>query len=116
LQAAAALGDVLVVALNSDASVRRLKGVERPILKQQDRAALVAALACVRHVLIFAEDTPEPLLRLLKPAVLVKGGDYGVDGVIGRDIVESYGGKVCVTGKIEGLSTSTILASLKGRT
>ena len=114
LQAAAALGDVLVVALNSDASVRRLKGPERPIIKEQDRGALMAALECVDHVLIFEEDTPHELLRLIRPDVLVKGGDYRVEGVVGREIVEAYGGKVCVTGKIEGASTTQILQRMRG--
>jgi D-beta-D-heptose 7-phosphate kinase/D-beta-D-heptose 1-phosphate adenosyltransferase len=115
LQEAARLGDVLVVALNSDESVRRLKGADRPIIPQADRAALLAALACVDHVLVFDEDTPHRLLRLIRPDVLVKGGDYSAAAVIGREVVESYGGTVCVTGRVEGVSTTHLLASLRGQ-
>jgi D-beta-D-heptose 7-phosphate kinase/D-beta-D-heptose 1-phosphate adenosyltransferase len=105
-------GDVLVVAVNSDVSVRRLKGASRPIISQHNRAALLAALACVDHVLVFDEETPHELLRQIRPDVLVKGGTYRVDEVVGREIVESYGGRVSVMGKVEGLSTTGILKSV----
>jgi D-beta-D-heptose 7-phosphate kinase/D-beta-D-heptose 1-phosphate adenosyltransferase len=114
LEAAARLGDVLVVGLNSDASVRRLKGWERPVIPEASRAALLAALACVDHVVVFEDDTPHELLRRLRPDILVKGGTYTVEEVVGREVVHAYGGKVCVTGKVDGISTSEIIARLRG--
>jgi D-beta-D-heptose 7-phosphate kinase/D-beta-D-heptose 1-phosphate adenosyltransferase len=114
LREAADLGDVLIVAVNSDASVRRLKGNDRPVIREADRAAMLAALACVRHVLIFEEDTPHELLRRLRPNVLVKGGTYTVEEIVGKEIVEAYGGRVCVLGKVDGVSTTEILAAVRG--
>ncbi|HTU23473.1 MAG TPA: D-glycero-beta-D-manno-heptose 1-phosphate adenylyltransferase [Gemmataceae bacterium] len=111
LEEAARLGDVLIVAVNSDACVRRLKGPARPVVNQQQRATLVAALACVDHVLLFEDDTPHALLRQLRPDVLVKGGTYDETEVVGREVVEEYGGQVCVTGKTDGISTTQILAA-----
>jgi D-beta-D-heptose 7-phosphate kinase/D-beta-D-heptose 1-phosphate adenosyltransferase len=111
---ASRLGDILVVAVNGDGSVRRLKGPGRPVVPARDRAALVAALACVDHVLIFDEDTPHALLRRLRPDVLAKGGTYTVDEVVGREVVHAYGGRVCVTGACEGLSTTGLLTALRG--
>jgi len=113
LAEAATLGDLLVVAVNSDASVRRAKGPDRPVIGQHDRAALLAALSSVDHVLIFDADTPHELLRQIRPDVLVKGGTYTREEVVGREVVEAYGGKVCVTGKVEGASTSRILSSAR---
>jgi D-beta-D-heptose 7-phosphate kinase/D-beta-D-heptose 1-phosphate adenosyltransferase len=113
LEAARALGDVLVVAVNSDASVRRLKGPERPVIGERERAELLAALRCVDHVVLFDEPTPEPLLRLLRPDILVKGGGYSLAEVVGREIVEAYGGQVEVTGHVPGVSTTRILASMR---
>jgi D-beta-D-heptose 7-phosphate kinase/D-beta-D-heptose 1-phosphate adenosyltransferase len=113
LHEAASLGDVLIVAVNSDASVRRLKGPGRPVIGEADRAAMLAALACVAHVVIFDADTPEELLCRLRPDVLVKGGTYRVDEVVGRDIVEAYGGRVCVTSQRPGVSTTAILAAAR---
>jgi len=112
LEEAARLGDVLVVALNADRGVRRLKGLNRPLVPQQQRAALVAALACVDHVLIFEGDTPHEILRRLRPEVLVKGGDYGVEEAVGREVVQGYGGRVCVTGRQPGLSTSRLIETV----
>jgi D-beta-D-heptose 7-phosphate kinase/D-beta-D-heptose 1-phosphate adenosyltransferase len=113
LREAACLGDVLIVAVNSDASVRRLKGNDRPVIREADRAAMLAALACVAHVMIFEEQTPHELLRRLRPDVLVKGGTYTVEQVVGREVVEGYGGTVCVVGKLDGVSTTEILASVR---
>jgi D-beta-D-heptose 7-phosphate kinase/D-beta-D-heptose 1-phosphate adenosyltransferase len=113
LQEAAWLGDVLAVALNSDASVRRLKGPELPVIGEADRAALLGALACVDHVILFDADTPHVLLRQVRPDVLVKGGTYAPEEVVGRDVVTAYGGRVCVTGKRDGLSTRQLLAALR---
>lgn len=113
LQQAAELGDVLMVALNSDSSVRQLKGPGRPLLNQNERAALLSALRCVRHVVLFDELTPHDLLRAVRPDVLVKGGDYRLDEVVGREVVEEYGGQVRVVGKIDGISTSRILSAAR---
>ncbi|HEV3023713.1 MAG TPA: D-glycero-beta-D-manno-heptose 1-phosphate adenylyltransferase [Pirellulales bacterium] len=112
LAEAAAMGDVLVVGVNSDASIRRLKGHGRPVIGEADRAAMLAAVACVHYVVVFDEDTPHKLLRAVRPDVLVKGGTYTADQVAGHEIVEAYGGSVCVTGVVHGISTSGILASL----
>ena len=111
LEEAASLGDVLVVAVNSDASVRRLKGPGRPVVNQRDRAAIIAALGCVDYVTIFTADTPHELLRAIKPDLLVKGETSPCE-VVGREVVEAYGGRVCVTGHINGISTTRIIASL----
>jgi D-beta-D-heptose 7-phosphate kinase/D-beta-D-heptose 1-phosphate adenosyltransferase len=113
LAEAAALGDILLVAINSDTSVRRLKGEGRPVIGQADRAAMLAALACVDYVLVFDDATPRQLLETLRPDVLVKGGTYTPQEVVGREIVESYGGRVCVTGVVEGISTTQIVGSLQ---
>jgi D-beta-D-heptose 7-phosphate kinase/D-beta-D-heptose 1-phosphate adenosyltransferase len=116
LEEAAALGDVLIVAINSDDSVRRLKGPERPVIGQNERAALLAALGCVDHVVIFGDDTPHALLRELRPDILVKGGTYLPHQVIGREVVEAYGGRVSVVGMVQGVSTSQIVQNvLQGR-
>lgn len=111
LQAAANLGDVLVVAVNSDAGVRRLKGPERPVLNEHDRAHMLAALTCVDHVLIFDDDTPHRLLGALRPDVLVKGGT--TDQIVGREIVEAYGGQIMHTPIISELSTSNLIQRLR---
>ena len=113
LQQAARLGDVLVVALNSDESVRRLKGPGRPVIRERDRATLVGALQVVDHVLIFDDDTPCDLLRAIRPDVLVKGGNYRVEEVIGREIIADYGGQVCVVGRVDGISTTQIVSALR---
>jgi len=115
LEEAAHLGDLLVVGVNSDLSVRKLKGPTRPVIKEHDRAAMLAALACVDYVLVFDEDTPEGILRALRPDVLVKGGTYAADQVVGHEIVTEYGGRVCVTGMVDGVSTTRILNSLAAR-
>lgn len=109
LAQAKALGDVLVVAINSDASIRRLKGGRRPILNQDERVVMVSALAMVDYVTIFAEDTPLGVIRLLLPDVLVKGGDWSADTVVGRDVVEAHGGKVVLIPYQAGFSTTDII-------
>ncbi|HEX3656094.1 MAG TPA: D-glycero-beta-D-manno-heptose 1-phosphate adenylyltransferase [Pirellulales bacterium] len=113
LQEAARLGDVLVVGLNDDASVQRLKGPGRPVISQRQRAAILAALGCVNYVVMFGDDTPLALLERLKPDVLVKGGTYAPDEVVGHEFVESYGGQVHVTRLVEGISSSGLLASFR---
>ena len=100
LYAARLLGDFLVVALNSDESVRRLKGAGRPVLPQDDRAFLLASFACIDAVTIFQEDTPLRLLAALLPDVLVKGGDYRAEDVVGHPEVERAGGRVVILGHI----------------
>ena len=113
LRQAAREGDRLVVGLNSDASVRRLKGPDRPVLPQADRASILAALDCVDLVVVFEEDTPENLIQVLLPSVLVKGGDYIPENVVGKKIVEEGGGRVVIVPLMEGKSTTNILRSLK---
>lgn len=112
LAQARALGDALVVGLNSDASVRRLKGAGRPVVPGADRAAALAALRSVDAVTIFDEDTPLDLIGALLPDVLVKGGDYDLDGIVGREAVEEAGGVVCVLPFLEGYSTTDVLEHL----
>ena len=109
LQAARQLGDLLVLGLNSDDSIHRLKGTGRPLIGQDERAHIMAALNCIDFVVIFDEDTPLELISLLRPDVLVKGGDYTVDGVVGRDVVESYGGRVELINFVDGKSTTNII-------
>jgi D-beta-D-heptose 7-phosphate kinase/D-beta-D-heptose 1-phosphate adenosyltransferase len=109
LQKARNLGDLLVLGLNSDASVRRLKGPKRPLIDQDERAHLLAALDCVDYVIVFEQDTPLELITALKPHILAKGGDYSLDGVVGRDIVESYGGRVELITFVDGKSTTNII-------
>lgn len=109
LAEARALGDALVVALNSDRSVRALKGKGRPILNQQERAELVAALEAVDYVTIFDEETPLELIAELLPDVLVKGGDWPLDQIVGREEVEAAGGRVVSLPYLEGSSTSDII-------
>ena len=101
-----------MVGLNSDASVRRLKGAGRPVVPGADRAAALAALRSVDAVTIFDEDTPLGLIGALLPDVLVKGGDYDLDGIVGREAVEEAGGVVCVLPFLEGYSTTDVLEHL----
>jgi D-beta-D-heptose 7-phosphate kinase/D-beta-D-heptose 1-phosphate adenosyltransferase len=115
LQQARSFGDLLIVALNDDASVLRLKGEQRPLIPQAERASVLAALACVDYVTVFSEDTPLELIRLLRPDVLVKGGDYVPETVVGRDEVESYGGSVAIVPYVEGVSTTHIIDSVLKR-
>jgi D-beta-D-heptose 7-phosphate kinase/D-beta-D-heptose 1-phosphate adenosyltransferase len=109
LEAARQEGHRLVVGLNSDPSVRALKGTSRPIMREADRARLLAALACVDAVVLFDEDTPLNLILALRPDVLVKGGDYREEDVVGAPQVESWGGRVLCLPLVEGLSTTTII-------
>lgn len=114
LDSARRLGDRLVLAVNSDASVKRLKGPGRPINPLERRMAVLAALEAVDYVVAFDTDTPEPLLEKIKPDVLVKGGDYTVDQVVGADIVQAYGGKVEVLDFVEDISTTHIVQRIRG--
>lgn len=109
LQQAASLGDILVVGVNDDDSVRRLKGPTRPINNQDDRAEMLCALGFVDYVAIFSEDTPYELIKKIQPDVLVKGGDYKPEEVVGKDIVEARGGKVEILSFVKGKSTTNII-------
>ena len=109
LTAARALGDILILGLNSDASVRRLKGETRPVNSEADRAEVVGALASVDYVVIFGEDTAEDLIAKVQPAVYAKGGDYTLETLPEARIVESYGGEVAFIPLVEGKSTTGII-------
>lgn len=113
LESAAKLGDVLVLAINSDDSVRRLKGRERPLVPQAERAALLAALSFVDAVAIFDEDTPLETLKAVRPHVLVKGGDYRPDQIVGRELVEGYGGRVAVVPLVPDRSTTALVERIR---
>ncbi len=114
LQWAAQEGDRLIVALNTDSSVRRLKGEDRPVIAEQDRACIVAALGSVDAVVLFDQDTPIDVISALCPDVLVKGGDYSKDRIVGAAEVESWGGRVVVTSLVEGRSTSAVIEKISG--
>lgn len=107
------LGDILVVGLNSDDSVRRLKGAARPINGEKERAFVLAALCCVDYVVLFEEETPENLIKTVLPDVLVKGGDYTLDQIAGADFVRQNGGVVTTIPFVEGFSSSRIIEQLK---
>jgi len=109
LQKARRLGDLLVLGLNSDQSVQRLKGPKRPLIGENERAHILAALDCIDYVCLFDEDTPLELIRAVKPDILVKGGDYSPEGVVGKEIVESYGGRVEIIEFVAGKSTTNII-------
>lgn len=113
LSQAAKEADILIVAVNSDASVKRLKGNDRPINQEQSRALLLASLAIVDAVVIFEEDTPLQLIQTLLPDVLVKGGDYTVEQIVGSKEVIEAGGKVVINPIVEGFSTTGIIAQIK---
>jgi D-beta-D-heptose 7-phosphate kinase/D-beta-D-heptose 1-phosphate adenosyltransferase len=113
LQAARAEGDVLVVAVNSDRSVRSNKGPTRPITPAPERAEILAALACVDAAVIFNEDTPAEIIRRIQPDVLVKGADWAADAIVGRDTVEARGGRVVRVPVEQGWSTSAIIEKIQ---
>jgi rfaE bifunctional protein nucleotidyltransferase chain/domain len=115
LTQARGLGDALVIGLNSDASVKRLKGDLRPILPEAERAELLAGLSCVDFVCIFDEDDPRALIQAATPAILVKGGDWPVEKILGRDTVEAAGGKVLSLPFVEGRSSTSIVESIVSR-
>ncbi len=115
LTAARSHGDALIVGLNSDASVKRLKGPDRPIRNQAERAHVLAALEAVDLVVIFDDDTPLELVLALRPDVIVKGGDYTLDSVVGAREVQSWGGEAIVVPLTPGQSTASIIERLSGR-
>ena len=106
---ARSLGDALMVAVNSDRSVRANKGADRPINPQDERAEILLALKCVDAVVVFDEDTPHAIVALIKPDILVKGADWGADNIVGRDIVEGRGGRVVRVTLAPGFSTTTLI-------
>jgi D-beta-D-heptose 7-phosphate kinase/D-beta-D-heptose 1-phosphate adenosyltransferase len=113
LQEARSLGDVLIVALNSDRSVRELKGSGRPILNENERAEVMAALRCVDYVTIFNEPTPREVIATLLPDILVKGGDWKINHIIGREEVLASGGKVLSLRFVDGYSTTDVIERIK---
>ncbi len=115
LQKAKSMGDILVVGVNGDDSVRRLKGEGRPIMPDSERAELVAALGCVDYVTIFTEDTPSRLIMLLRPDIHVKGGDYTLEDLPELEFVEAYGGKVVIVEEEKGYSSSEIVKKIAER-
>jgi len=115
LEAAKAFGDVLVVGINSDDSVRRLKGPSRPVVPERDRAEVVASLRPVDYAVIFEDDTPIPTLEALEPDVHVKGGDYRVEDLPETPVVRAHGGRVEVVPFVEGLSTTDIIRRIEDR-
>jgi D-beta-D-heptose 7-phosphate kinase/D-beta-D-heptose 1-phosphate adenosyltransferase len=115
LYQARALGDRLIVGLNTDTSVRRLKGPQRPILAEGDRAAMLGALSCVDAVVLFEEDTPLDIIAALRPDILVKGSDYAPEQVVGKDVVEAYGGCVRLVEVLQGYSTTGLAEKIVGK-
>ncbi|MBO4481081.1 MAG: D-glycero-beta-D-manno-heptose 1-phosphate adenylyltransferase [Bacteroidales bacterium] len=115
LAEARTMGDLLVVGLNSDNSVRRLKGPSRPINDEHARAMVLASLQCVDYVILFDEDTPLELIQTVKPNVLVKGGDYTIDTIVGAPFVQKHGGIVRTIPLVEGFSTTATVQKLNDR-
>lgn len=113
LQHARSLGDVLIVGLNADASVRRNKGPERPINPQDERAEILEALECVDAVVLFEEDTPAGIIKAIQPDILVKGADWAEDAIVGRDTVEARGGRVVRVPIEQGFSTTEIIRKIR---
>jgi D-beta-D-heptose 7-phosphate kinase/D-beta-D-heptose 1-phosphate adenosyltransferase len=114
LRQAKAFGDILVVALNSDGSVQRIKGPTRPILPEIDRLALIGAMEMVDYVILFDEPDPYRVIKGLRPDVLVKGGDWGADEIVGSDVVKEDGGRVEVVPYLKGFSTTEIIEKIRG--
>lgn len=114
LLAAAEAGDKVVVGLNTDASVQQLKGPTRPVQQEDDRALIMAAQAYVDAVVLFGEETPLELIQAIQPDIIVKGGDYTPESVVGKDVVEARGGKVVIVPLEAGRSTTNIIGKMKG--
>jgi rfaE bifunctional protein nucleotidyltransferase chain/domain len=112
LSEAANLGDILIIGLNSDSSVKKLKGPERPVQDQETRAKILSSMFFVSFVVIFDEETPHRLISEVKPDVLVKGGDYKIENIVGYDIVKAKGGEVLTIPFVDGHSTTSILQKL----
>lgn len=116
LKEARKLGDFLFVGLNSDASVKQLKGPQRPVQNENDRAEILSSLACVDSVALFTQDTPAEIIQMVRPDFLVKGGDWKKESIVGSDFVESYGGQVLSLQFIDGKSTTSIINRSKSIT
>ena len=114
LEAAKRMGDILIIGLNTDSSVSRLKGKNRPVNSQEDRATVLSALRTVDFVCLFDEETPYELIKELQPDILVKGGDYKTEEIVGYDIVKAAGGIVCTVPVVVGKSTTSIINKLNG--
>jgi len=115
LQDAKKKGDILVVGINSDSSVKRIKEEKRPVVNEKDRLRLVAALESVDYVVLFKEETPLKIIKFIKPDVLVKGADWNKNNIVGRDIVLSYGGRVSTIKFVKGYSTSNLIKKIAKR-
>jgi len=115
LNKAREFGDILIVGLNSDSSVREIKGNGRPIMNESDRAYLLANLVCVDYVVIFTEETPRGLIQSLLPDVLVKGADWPVDKIVGKEVVEEYGGSVKTIELTPGRSSTSVIETILAR-
>ncbi|MES9996876.1 D-glycero-beta-D-manno-heptose 1-phosphate adenylyltransferase [Desulfovibrio aminophilus] len=113
LTRARALGDGLILGLNSDDSVRRLKGPERPVVSERERAFVLAGLACVDFVVVFGEDTPLRLITAVRPRILVKGGDWPVERIVGREVVQADGGSVRSLPLLPGYSTTALIERIR---
>jgi D-glycero-beta-D-manno-heptose 1-phosphate adenylyltransferase len=113
LARAASYGNILIVGVNTDSSVQRLKGPERPVTNENDRLFQLASLLCTDAVCLFEEDTPEDLIKMIRPDVLVKGGDYTIDKIVGADFVQSTGGKVEIIPFVDGYSTTSLINKIK---
>jgi len=113
LEEAKELGDILILGLNSDSSVKRLKGNDRPINNEIERATVLSALCTISHIVIFKEDTPYKLINHIKPDILVKGGDWKPEDIVGSDIVSSYNGEVKSLSFVDGKSTTDIINKLE---
>ncbi|GAA4465981.1 D-glycero-beta-D-manno-heptose 1-phosphate adenylyltransferase [Nemorincola caseinilytica] len=114
LARAASLGNKLVIGVNTDASVKRLKGPTRPVTHEQDRLFQLASLLCTDAICLFDEDTPKELIELVKPDILVKGGDYTIDKIVGADTVQQNGGQVHIIPFVEGYSTTSLIDRIRG--
>ncbi|MCX5702289.1 MAG: D-glycero-beta-D-manno-heptose 1-phosphate adenylyltransferase [Candidatus Omnitrophica bacterium] len=112
LEEAKAKGDILVVAINSDTSVNKIKGDKRPITSEKDRARIIAGLACVDYVVVFKEETPLNVIKILKPDILVKGRDWKADNIVGREVVLKNGGRVSTLSFLKGYSTTNLIKKI----
>lgn len=115
LQDAAKKGDILIVGINSDDSVKRIKGTKRPVVNEKDRLRLVASLESVDYVVLFNEDTPLKIIKAIKPDVLIKGADWNKDNIVGRGFVLSYGGSVSTVKLVKGYSSSNLIKKIAKR-
>ncbi len=113
LQEARSLGDALIIAVNSDASVKAIKGPTRPLVTERERAEVLDALRCVDYTILFSSETPVPLIEVVRPAIYVKGGDYTVDRLPETPVVRAYGGTVRILGFTEGRSTSRLVGMMQ---